>query len=374
VKRRVAVIFGGRSAEHEVSVVSARSVVEALDPERYEIVPIGIDKEGRWHLLPEIPTLVEGSKALPAVSVTDGMPVALAREPGERSVVSATGEPAAAFDVVFPVLHGPFGEDGTVQGLLELAGIPYVGAGVLASAVGMDKAVQKTLFKAAGLPIVPHLVVTEKDWKDDPEEIEARAEALGYPLFVKPASLGSSVGITKVKQLDQLEAALREAFSHGRKAVIEKGMEGLREIEVAVLGNEDPVASLPGEIIPTGEFYDYTAKYLDGNTVLEVPAKLRPETVEALQRAAVSAFRTIDCEGMARVDFFVREPDDLYVNEINTIPGFTSVSMYPLMWQASGLTYPELVDRLIELALERHDREARRTGSVTEPEGGASNG
>jgi len=359
VRRRVAVIFGGRSAEHEVSVVSARSVIDALDPERYEVVPIGIDRDGRWHLLEAPPEVESGSKALPAVASDAGVQVALSREPGDRALVSESGE-RAAFDVVFPVLHGPFGEDGTVQGLLELAGIPYVGAGVLASAVGMDKAVQKTLFRAAGLPVVPHLALTEKDWEDDPEQIEAGAEVLGFPVFVKPASLGSSVGISKVKQPDQLADAAAAAFAHGRKILVEKGMEGFREIECAVLGNEDPVASVPGEVIAAGEFYDYRAKYLDGNTVIDVPATLRPETVETVQRMAVAAFSAIDCEGMARVDFFVREPDDVYVNEINTIPGFTSVSMYPMMWRASGLAYPELVDRLVELALERHEREARR--------------
>ncbi len=359
MRRRVAVIFGGRSAEHEVSVVSARSVIDALDPDRYEVVPIGIDKDGRWHLLEGPPRLEEGSKQLPAVAGDAGVEVALSREPGERALVSDAGE-RSAFDVAFPVLHGPFGEDGTIQGLLELAGIPYVGAGVLASAVGMDKAVQKTLFRAAGLPVVPHLVVTEKDWDEDPDQVEAGAESLGYPVFVKPVSLGSSVGIAKVKQPDQLAEAVAGAFAHGRKILVEKGMEGFREIECALLGNDDPVASVPGEVIAAGEFYDYRAKYLDGNTVIDVPATLRPETVETVQRMAVAAFTAIDCEGMARVDFFVREPDDVYVNEINTIPGFTSISMYPMMWEASGLTYAELVDRLVELALERHDREAAR--------------
>jgi D-alanine-D-alanine ligase len=226
--------------------------------------------------------------------------------------------------------------------------------------VGMDKAVQKTLFRAAGLPVVPHLVVTERDWEDDPEAVEARTEALGFPVFVKPSSLGSSVGISKVKQLDGLAEALAGAFRHGRKALVEKGMEGFREIECAVLGNDEPVASVPGEVIAAGEFYDYRAKYLDQNTVIEVPAVLSAETAEAVQRMAVTAFRSIDCEGMARVDFFVREPGDVYVNEINTIPGFTGVSMYPMMWQASGMSYAELVDRLVELALERHEREAAR--------------
>jgi D-alanine-D-alanine ligase len=367
-RRRVAVIFGGRSAEHEVSVISARAVIDALDPGRYEVVAIGIDRGGRWHLLDGPPELPPGAPtgSLAAVAEDAGRSVSLSREPGDRALVSDDGE-RAAFDVVFPVLHGPFGEDGTIQGLLELAGIPYVGAGVLASAVGMDKAVQKTLFRAAGLPVVPHLVVTEPDWEDDPDQVGARTEALGFPVFVKPSSLGSSVGISKVKQLDGLGEALAEAFRHGRKALVEKGMDGFREIECAVLGNDEPVASVPGEVIAAGEFYDYRAKYLDQNTVIEVPASLSAETAEAVQRMAVAAFRATDCEGMARVDFFVREPDDLYVNEINTIPGFTGVSMYPMMWRASGLSYADLVDRLVELAIERHEREAARAARAAPP-------
>ena len=350
----VLLVFGGRSEEHEVSVSSARSVLEALSPSKYEITAVGIDKDGRWHLLPTVPALPSGAgEPLPAVAPGSGTEVALAREPGARELVAESGE-RRRVDVVFPILHGPFGEDGTIQGLLELAGIPYVGAGVLASAVGMDKAVQKTLFAAAGLPVVRHEVVQAREWRDDPEEVAARAEALGTPLFVKPASLGSSVGITKVKNLADLDAAMDEALRHGTKALIEESAEGAREIEIAVLGNDDPVASVPGEILPSAEFYDYRAKYLDDRTRLEVPADVTPEVAEELQRMAVAAFRAIDGAGMARVDFFVRPPGEVIVNEINTIPGFTRVSMYPLLWQASGLTYPQLVDRLIALALERH--------------------
>src|SRR6266545_2538916 len=327
-KPRVVVVFGGRSAEHEVSVVSAHSVLAALDPDRYEVLTIGIDKKGKWYLLSELPGRTLGE--LPSVTDREGPGVALSRDPGESALVADDGT-RQQIDVVFPVLHGPFGEDGTIQGMLELAGIPYVGAGVLGSALGMDKAVQKVLFENAGLPV-----------------------------FVKPATLGSSVGITKVKRLDDLPRAMEEALSYARKALVEKSMEGAREIECAVLGNDDPVASVPGEIIPNGEFYDYRAKYIDEGTELQIPANLPPEITEEVQRMAVAAFQAIDAAGMARVDFFYREPDHLIVNEINTIPGFTHVSMYPKMWEASGLPYPELVDRLIELAIERHEKERKR--------------
>jgi D-alanine-D-alanine ligase len=348
-----------------VSCVSAASVVAALDPERFEVVPIGIDKQGRWHLLQGPPALQAGASELPAVEPEAGSEIALSQDPGSRELVGPDGhrEPV---DVAFPILHGPFGEDGTIQGLLELAGVPYVGAGVLASAVGMDKAVQKVLFRAAGLPLVPHEVVLEREWREDPESVEARAEALGGPLFVKPATLGSSVGITKVKTLADLESAMEEALRYTRKVLVELAMEGAREIECAVLGNDDPVASVPGEILPAGEFYDYRSKYLDDSTRLEVPAKLSPEVVEEVQRMAVTAFRTIDCTGMARVDFFLVDDERVILNEINTIPGFTSVSMYPRMWEASGVSYAELVDRLVELAIERHEAEAKRGRTLEE--------
>jgi D-alanine-D-alanine ligase len=360
-KRRVVVIFGGRSAEHEVSVVSARSVVDSLDPERYEVLLIGIDKQGRWHQLNELPSRTPGE--LPAVIEASGPRVGLARDPGESAIVSETGE-RHEIDVVFPILHGPFGEDGTIQGMLDLAGIPYVGAGVLGSALGIDKAVQKVLFASAGLPVVPHEVVHEREWEEDREAVEARAGTLGLPVFVKPATLGSSVGITKVKRIDDLPAAVEEALSYARKALIETSMEGAREIECAVLGNDDPVASAPGEIIPQAEWYDYRAKYMDEGTRLEIPAQLPEMVTEEIQRMAVAAFQAIDCSGMARVDFFYREPDQIVVNEINTIPGFTHISMYPKMWEASGLSYAELVDRLVELAIERHRREQKRGRSL----------
>jgi D-alanine-D-alanine ligase len=361
-RRRIAVLFGGRSAEHEVSVVSARSVIDALDPERFEAVAIGITRDGAWHLMAGPPALPPGSGRLPAVEDGAGRAVELDRTAaaGETALVVEDGsrEPV---DIVFPLVHGPFGEDGTVQGMLELAGIPYVGAGVLASALGMDKAMQKVVLAAAGLPVVPHLPVPERDWEDDPDDVEAKASHLGYPLFAKPAALGSSVGISKVHDATELRPALEEAFRYGPKAILERSAEGAREIECGVLGNDDPVASIAGEILPPGEFYDYAAKYLDEATRLVIPADLPEAVLDEVQRMAVAAFRAIDCEGMARVDFFLRDPDELIVNEINTIPGFTEVSMYPKLWEASGVPYAQLVDRLVELALERHERETKRS-------------
>jgi D-alanine-D-alanine ligase len=356
VRRRVAVIFGGRSAEHEISVASARSVIAALGEGGHAVLAIGIDKGGRWHRVDALPRAAEGA-ALPSVAGS-GAEVRLAREPGEAALVGDDGS-RSEVDVVFPVLHGPLGEDGAVQGMLELAGVPYVGSGVLASAVGMDKAVQKVLFAAAGLPVVPHEVVHEREWEADREEVEGRVRGLGLPVFVKPAALGSSVGITKVKAWEGLTAAMEDALGHGRKVVVEASAEGMREIECAVLGNDDPVASVPGEIVPGAEFYDYRAKYVDEGTKLEVPARLAERTSARIQEMAVDAFRAVDAAGMARVDFFVREPNDVVVNEINTIPGFTTISMYPRMWEASGLSYPELVDRLVDLAIERHERERK---------------
>jgi D-alanine-D-alanine ligase len=367
---RVLLLFGGRSAEHEVSVVSARSVLEALDPERYEVVAVGIDKEGRWHLLPGPQALPEGASGeLAAVTPGSGSEVVLAREPGARELVTDRGD-RTTFEVVFPILHGPFGEDGTVQGLLELAGIPYVGAGVLASAVGMDKAAQKVLFRAQGLDVAPHAVVHEREWREDPEAVEARTADLGYPVFVKPAALGSSVGITKVHEPEHLERAMDGAFRYGRKALVERSMEGARELEVSVLGNDDPVASVAGEIIPKGhEFYDFEAKYLDEHGAqLVIPADVPPEIMEEAQRMAVVAFRAIDGAGMARVDFFLLPDGRLSVNEINTIPGFTHISMYPKLWEASGLSYPELVDRLLRLGIERQDLESKRGRPLPSPE------
>ena len=357
-KRRVAVLFGGRSAEHEISCISARSVIDALDPGRNEVVAIGITKEGRWHLLPGPPALPAEAGRMPEVTEDVGRTVELVTEGAASELVTVDGvrEP---IDVVFPVLHGPMGEDGAVQGMFELAGVPYVGAGVLGSAIGMDKAVQKVLFASAGLPVLPWEVVREPDWEEDPEGVAARAEALGYPVFVKPATLGSSVGISKAADHPGLEEALAEAFRYARKAVLERGLTGAREIECAVLGNDDPVASVCGEIVPRGhEFYDYTAKYLDADGAeLRIPARLDAEVAVRVQRMAVAAFQAVECWGMARVDFFLDPDGALWVNEINTIPGFTSISMYPKLWEASGLGYAALIERLLDLAVERRAAE-----------------
>lgn len=363
MRKRIVVLFGGRSAEHEISVISARSVMDALDPERYEVVPIGVTKQGHWQLIPGgPPALAPGSvEALPEVTDRSGPEVALDQEPGSQTLVAEDGS-RTPIDVVFPVMHGPHGEDGSIQGFLEMAGVPYVGAGVLASAVGMDKAVQKVLFRAAGIPVIEHEVVHEREWEEDPEAVEARAAHLGYPLFAKPSTLGSSVGVTKVHETGGLRGALEEAFRYGRKALLERSVEGGREIEVAVLGNDEPVASVAGEIVPRGhEFYSYEAKYLDEEGAeLIIPAPIPAETLEEAQRLAVAGFLALDCAGLARVDFFLRQTGGLLVNEINTIPGFTQISMYPKLWEASGLSYPELIDRLVELALERHERERKR--------------
>jgi D-alanine-D-alanine ligase len=368
-KLRVGILFGGRSGEHEVSLASAASVIRALDPEKYEAVPIGITKEGRWlmgagaqKLLPEV--LKSGERVvLPAdPSAASLLPVAPA---GSRQ-----GSQGIHVDVMFPVLHGTFGEDGTVQGLLELAGLPYVGAGVLASSVGMDKDVQKRLFEYAGLPIVPFVAVSRKEWQREPKRTLAKIQkALRYPLFVKPATLGSSVGMTRVAKAKELPAALNLAAEFALKIIVEKAVNA-REIEVSVLGNDDPKASIPGEIIPHREYYDYTAKYLEEGTRLEIPAKLTRAQAKKIQEYAIRAFRAIDGTGMARADFFVdKKTSRIFINELNTIPGFTSISMYPKMWEASGISYKELIDRLIQLALELHAEKARTKYSIELPAG-----
>jgi D-alanine-D-alanine ligase len=347
--------------------VSARSVIDALDPATTEVVAIGITRDGSWHLLPGPPPLPGETGRMTEIVAASGTAVELAVETGSSELVAADGS-RQPIDVVFPVLHGPRGEDGAVQGMLELAGVPYVGAGVLGSAIGMDKAVQKALFAASGLAVVPYEVVREPGWEEDPEGVSARIAGLGYPVFTKPATLGSSVGIVKVHEPDELTGGLTEAFRYARKAVVEKGMDGIREIECAVLGNDDPVASVAGEIVPTGhEFYDYEAKYLDDQGAqLLIPADVKPDVMEQVQRMAVTAFRAIECAGMARVDFFLRGEDELWVNEINTIPGFTHISMYPKLWEASGLTYAELVERLLDLAVERYGAESTKSTGVRE--------
>jgi D-alanine-D-alanine ligase len=362
-RRRVAVLFGGRSAEHEISCLSARSVIDALDPAVDEVLPIGIARDGTWHLLAGPPALPAETGRLPEVAPGSGRPVELAGEGASRALVADDGT-RHAVDVAFPVLHGPFGEDGSIQGLLELAGVPYVGAGVLGSAIGMDKGVQKRLFREAGIPVVAFEEVREPEWREDPEGVTARAEALGYPLFSKPATLGSSVGVRRLDAPEDLAAGLDEALRYGRKALLEAALVAAREIEVAVLGNDEPVASMPGEIVPQGHaFYDYEAKYLDEHgATLIVPADLKPDVVDELQRLAVAVFRVSECAGMARVDFFLPRDDRPIVNEINTIPGFTSISMYPKLWEASGVAYRELVARLLELAIERHEAGSRSTG------------
>jgi D-alanine-D-alanine ligase len=362
-RRRVAVLFGGRSAEHEVSCISARSVIDALDPQRTEVIPIGITREGRWHRLAGPPALPSETGRMPEITDESGTAVELSREGVSTEVVAVDGS-REPIDVVFPVLHGPYGEDGTVQGFLELAGVPYVGAGVLGSALGMQKDVQKRLFLSAGLPVGPYESVRETAWADDPETVEAAAEALGYPLFTKPATLGSSVGVSKVHDAGELADGLAEAFRYARDALVEQAAEGAREIECAVLGNDDPVASVAGEIVPEGhEFYDYEAKYLDEHGAqLLIPADLKPGVVDDVQRLSVAAFVAIRCAGMARVDFFLLGEDELWLNEVNTIPGFTSISMYPRLWEASGLPYGQLVERLVDLAVERHEAERKSTG------------
>jgi D-alanine-D-alanine ligase len=362
---RVGVLFGGRSGEHEVSLASAATVIRSLDPEKYEAVPIGISKDGHW--------LVGSgaSKLLPEVLKT-GQRMVLPADPNASALIPLDGSRAGSLrvDVVFPVLHGTFGEDGTVQGLLELAGLPYVGAGVLGSAIGMDKDVQKRLCKEAKIPVVPWLAVNRKDWEREPvrmcREIEKK---FSYPVFVKPATLGSSVGMTKVHTAQELGPALNLAAEFAQKIMVERAIKG-REIEVSVLGNDDPRASVPGEILPHREFYDYAAKYLEEGTRTEIPAKLSAAQTIRFQEYAVRAFRLLELGGMARVDFFLEHRTrKIYLNEVNTIPGFTSISMYPKMWEASGISYRELVDRLIELAFEQHREKARTKYAIELPPG-----
>ncbi len=361
-KIRVGVIFGGRSGEHEVSLRSARSVMAALDPTRYEVVPIGIGKDGRW--------FAGDADALTAGTVA-AQPATLLPEPGDATLMAVghAGEGATpsslsaitALDVVFPVLHGPYGEDGTVQGLLELAGVPYVGAGVVGSAVGMDKAIFKQVMTAGGIPILPWVLCTHRQWQREPEAVIAAVEAaFPFPVFTKPANLGSSVGISKCNDRDQLRAGLDEAARFDRRLVIEQGIDHARELEVSVMGNDEPVASVVGEIRPRREFYDYVAKYMaepdsDDESELIIPAKLTADQSDTIRELAVRAYKAIDCAGLGRVDLLLDEKSGrIYLNEINTIPGFTNISMYPKLWEATGIGYSELLDRLIDLALERH--------------------
>ncbi len=349
-KLRIAVLYGGTSAEHEVSVVSARSVLSAIDRDKYDVLPVAITKEGEWFLPDRAPAELKAPEGrLPEAG--DGRAVVL-RDGGE--VVASGRDPVPGpIDLVFIVLHGPGGEDGTVQGLLETLGVPYVGAGVAASALGMDKSLQKPLFANAGIPVTPWIAVTEAEFARDPHAVLRRAQdAFGLPVFVKPANLGSSVGVSKCRTPMELQRGIEGAFDYDRTVLIEKAIDG-RELECAVLGNDEPEASVVGEVVPAHEFYDYEAKYLIEGSKLLIPAPIPDNVAEQIRRYAVDAFRAIGCAGMARVDFFY-EGEQILLNEINTIPGFTPISMYPKLWEASGIPYAKLIDRLIELAIERH--------------------
>jgi D-alanine-D-alanine ligase len=383
VKRlRVGVLYGGRSGEHEVSLASAAAVFANLDRTRYEPVPIRIEKDGKWSLADRPPTavsageVIEQSRLEAARPSREGREVHFMARPTAETILSIDRRTAHAdegravvtglsLDVIFPVLHGPYGEDGTIQGLLELANVPYVGAGVLASAVGMDKGVMKVLFAAAGLPVCPYRVVLRHDWQQARDAIAGDLErTLDYPMFVKPANLGSSVGISKAKTRAGLIEGMDLAGRFDRKIVVEAAVAQAREIECAVLGNDTPEASVAGEVVPSREFYDYEAKYLDNGSKIIIPAEIGPRTAADIQRLSIAAFKAIDCAGMARVDFLL-SPDTIFVNEVNTIPGFTTISMYSKLWAASGLAYPALLDRLIALALERHTEKQQLRTSVT---------
>ena len=380
-KLRVGVLFGGRSGEHEVSLLSATSILKAIDPKKYEVVPIGITKQGRWITASGAQDLLrsDGRSAL-ATSSTRAPKAETLQQQGDEKVLAASAEDlnpfalseagtsALALDVVFPVLHGTFGEDGTIQGLFELADIAYVGSGVLGSAAGMDKSAMKQLFAAAGLPQTPYVAMLRSEWRTHPKRVMKQVEnQLNYPMFVKPANLGSSVGISKVHDQCELAPALDLAASFDRRLVIEQGVGGAgvkpRELEVAVLGNDQPEASVVGEIVPGAEFYDYNAKYHSDASIPIIPAKLTRSEEKQIRAMAIAAFRTCDCAGLARVDFLMEPAPGgknlckprIFLNEINTMPGFTSISMYPKLWEASGVPYRELISRLIALALERHE-------------------
>jgi D-alanine-D-alanine ligase len=382
---RVGVLYGGRSGEHEVSLASAAAVFANLDRARYEPIAIKIEKDGRWALADRPPTAMSAAAVIEQARLEAARPSRVAREvhmvarPSDETILSidrrmgTAVEPAQAvvtglnLDVIFPVLHGPYGEDGTIQGLLELANVPYVGAGVPGSALGMDKALMKVVFSARGLPVGPYRVVLRHEWEQRRNEIaKDLASALEFPMFVKPANLGSSVGISKAKNIAALQEAMELAGSFDRKIVVEAAVPEAREIECAVLGNDEPAASLPGEVIPSREFYDYEAKYLDDSSKTVIPADLPPAIIEEVQRLSIAAFQAIDCAGMARVDFLLsRSSGELFVNELNTIPGFTTISMYSKMWAASGVGYSELLDRLIALAQERHaEKQQLRTSAL----------
>ena len=382
---RVGVLYGGRSGEHEVSLASAASVFAHLDRTRYEPVPIRIEKDGRWALADKPPAVMVAGDVIEQARIEASRPMREGREvhfvarPSDETILSIDRSrnrdaevPAAvvtglSLDVIFPMLHGPYGEDGTMQGLLELANVPYVGAGVLASAVGMDKAVMKVLFAARGLPVCPYRVVLRHEWEAGSNEIAVQlGKALKYPMFVKPANLGSSVGISKAKDTDGLRAAMALAGAFDRKIVVEAAVPNAREIECAVLGNDAPEASVPGEIIPSREFYDYESKYLDEGSKSVIPADLPKKTADQVRKLSIDAFKAVDGAGMSRVDFLLsRDTGTLFLNEVNTIPGFTTISMYPKLWAASGVAYPVLLDRLIALALARHAEKQQLRTSLT---------
>lgn len=362
-KIRIGIIFGGRSGEHEVSLESARSVMGVLDPARYEVVPVGITRDGRWLTGDAWSALAEGHNGSDAATLLpdpNGPGLLRLTPPGGQSLALIS-----KLDVIFPVLHGPYGEDGTMQGLLELANIPYVGAGVTGSAVAMDKAIFKQIMTASNLPVLPWLLVGRHEWLANPAAIIERIEAnLAYPVFTKPANLGSSVGISKCGDRAELEAGLAEAARYDRRIVVEQGIDRARELEVAVLGNEEPIASVVGEVRPRRAFYDYVAKYLiepggEEESELLIPAPISAEMAATVRTMAVHAYAAVDCAGLGRVDLLLDDSTGkLFLNEINTIPGFTRISMYPKLWEASGVSYAELVDRLVELALARHRQKA----------------
>ena len=352
-KIKVALIYGGRSGEHEVSVLSAKSVLGAIDKKKYDVVEIFVNKKGQWQIGFD-KELVEGKRA---------KQIFLPADPTEKELISVknSGDFPRKVDVIFPVLHGTYGEDGSVQGLFELAGIPYVGAGVSASAVGMDKVLMKEIFEGVGLSITRCLVFLRDQVENNIEEIINRIEnEIGYPVFTKPANLGSSVGISKAKNRNELQSGLMVAAEYDRKILVEESIKGAREIEVAVLGNDKPKASVCGEVIPSKEFYDYEDKYILGKTKIIIPAKLSDEVSDQIREMALKAFKSIDCAGMARVDFLVEgKTNKIFISEINTIPGFTSISMYPKLWEASGVSYKNLIDKLITLAIERYSDKSK---------------
>ncbi len=371
-KLKVGVIFGGRSGEHEVSLVSANSIMKALNPDKYEVIPVGITRQGSWMVGVKPDAMLEYSKTRAGGCLTfagaNSGKASLNCDPSNKGLMlldqQKSGE-QVKIDVLFPIIHGTYGEDGTLQGMLELADLPYVGCGVLASAVGMDKTFSKKLFHEAGIAIAPYREFLRSAWRKDRERvIEAIENSLGYPCFIKPVNSGSSVGISKVKNRDSLVEAMDLAARYDRKILVEAHIDG-REIEVSVLGNDEPIASLPGEIVPCNEFYDYTAKYVDDRSELKIPADLPAEMIATIRETAIKAYRALDCAGMARVDFFLeRKTGRLVINEINTIPGFTSISMYPKLWEATGISYPELVDKLVELAIERYQDKQESLAAV----------